>query len=70
MKIKTNAEIDLDDLAFSLDYDKAMNVIKAMDAGQENLEFTHEAAIWFVNELLSYGPEWLEDIRKVIDGVK
>lgn len=69
MKIKKPVEIDTEELAFELDEEEAIDLIKQIDLGQETLEFTEKALIHFADEIIkiykAYSDEFL--CRKVVD---
>lgn len=52
MKINANVEIDIEELAESLPYKEASELIKAIDLGQCELNFTFEMAKWFISEVI------------------
>lgn len=69
MKLNINAEVDIEDLAADLLQEEASQVIRIIDAEQQDANFTFELAKYFIKEVMLFADEteWVEELKNILE---
>lgn len=72
MLLTTFAEINPEYMVDRLNCDEAMELIKLIDQGQCDVDFTFEMAKWFIKDVLVYDDDgkYAQEFKEIIEGTE